>query len=61
MMAKVTLSIGFVGAKHEDEIEIDDTEYAECETDKQRDDLLHEYWRDWSNNYIDGGIEVIAT
>ena len=61
MMAKVTLSIGFPTAKHEDEIEIDDTELAECETVQQKEDLLHEYWQDWSNNYIDGGIELIES
>ena len=59
MMAKVTLGIGFPGANQEDEIEIDDTELAECETEEQKQDLLHGYWRDWSNNYIDGGIEII--
>ena len=59
MMAKVTLGIGYAGANHEDEIEIDDDDYASCETDKQRQDLLDEYWRDWSNNYIDGCIEII--
>jgi hypothetical protein len=61
MMAKVTLGIGFSGANHEDEIEIDDAEYAECETEEQKDDLLAEYWRAWSNNYIDGNINIIPT
>jgi hypothetical protein len=59
MMAKVTLGIGYPGANHEDEIEIDDTELAECETEAQKEKLLDEYWRDWANNYIDGGIDLI--
>lgn len=56
MKYRVTLSIGFVGAVHEDVLDVDDEELASCETDEQRDDLLNEYWQDWANNYIDGGI-----
>jgi len=59
MMAKVTLGIGFAGANQEDVIEIDDDDYTSCETEAQKEDLLNEYWRDWSNNYIDGGIQII--
>jgi len=59
MMARVTLGIGFAGANQEDVIEIDDDDYASCETEAQKEDLLNEYWRDWSNNYIDGGIQII--
>ena len=57
MKIKVTLSIGYPTAKHEDILDIDDTEWSECETEEERDDLLNEYWQDWSNNYIDGGWE----
>ena len=56
---RVTLSIGFAGAKHEDIIEIDDEEWDACNTDDEREDLINDYWRDWSNNYIDGGAELI--
>ena len=56
---KVSLGIGFANASHEDVIEIDDTEWAECETEEERGNLLGEYWQDWANNYIDGGTEVV--
>lgn len=55
---RVTLSIGIANASQEDYLDVDDDEWAECETDEQRDDLMHDYWRDWSNNYIDGGAEL---
>ncbi len=56
---KVTLSIGFVGAEHESILDIDDDEWAACETAMQRKDLMQEYWQDWANNYIDGGCELV--
>ena len=56
---RVSLGIGFANAEHVDELEVDQTEWDDCETDKQRDDLMETYWRDWSNNYIDGGFELI--
>jgi len=56
---KVTLSIGFAGATHEDVIEIDDDEWNYCKTEKERNDLMYDYWKDWSGNYIDGGPELI--
>jgi len=59
MKARVTLSIGYPTASHEDILDIDDVEYAECETDEQRQNLLNEYWQDWSNNYIDGSVNVV--
>ena len=59
MKIKVTLSIGYAGARHVDIIDVDDVEYNECETEEQRHDLLYDYWNDWSGNYIDGGWEVI--
>jgi len=57
-MAKfnVSLSIGFVGAKHTDVLEIDDAELDTCVTEEARYELLDSYWREWANNYIDGGI-----
>lgn len=56
---KVTLSIGFAGAAHEDVIDVDDEELAECKTDREREDLLTQYWQDWANNYIEGWHELI--
>ncbi len=57
--ARVTLGIGISNAYQEDIIDIDDTEWEECETDEEREDLLNVYWTHWSNEYIDGGIEVV--
>tara|TARA_R110000764_G_scaffold65547_1_gene137214 strand:- start:46 stop:231 length:186 start_codon:yes stop_codon:yes gene_type:complete len=56
---KVTLSIGYPTATHKDELEIDKDEWDHCETEEEREDLINDYWRDWSNNYIDGGAELI--
>ena len=54
---RVTLSIGYPTATHEDVIDVDNDELAACENEEQVQDLLHEYWIDWSNNYIDGSID----
>ena len=56
---KVTLSIGYPTATHKDVIDIDDTEWEECETDEQREDLLDLYWKEWAWNYIDGTVELV--
>ena len=56
---RVTLSIGFAGATHEDILEISDEELAVCKTQEDRDNLFNEYWTDWSNSYIDGYVELI--
>ena len=56
---RVNLGIGFVGAVHEDVIEIDDDEWDACESDDEREQLMDNYWKDWSANYIDGGYELI--
>lgn len=57
--AKLTLSIGFVGAIQKDIIDIDDDDYLACETDNEREQLLNEYWKDWANDYIDGNIRLV--
>lgn len=56
---RVSLSIGLAGCTQEDILEIDDIEWDECETDEQRDELMDMYWKEWSNGYIDGGVELI--
>jgi hypothetical protein len=58
-MIKVTLSIGYPSATRRDEIEVDNDEYNDCETDEQRDNLLFEYWKEWSNDFIEGDWKVI--
>ena len=55
-LLKVSLSIGLANASQEDEIEIDQEEWNECETDEQREQLKEAYWKDWAGNYIDGGF-----
>jgi hypothetical protein len=59
VQARLTLSIGFVGCRHDEVIDIPDEEYNECETEMDRQDLLDMYWKDWSSNYIDGVAEFI--
>jgi hypothetical protein len=56
---KVSLSIGYPGATREDVLEVDDTEWGECKTSQEQEELLESYWQEWSNNYIDGGFELI--
>ncbi len=55
MKVKMILGIGFPNAKQEEVIDVDDDDYNACKTQEEREDLLHGYWMDWSNNYIDGG------
>ncbi len=56
---RVSLSIGLANAEQIDILDINEDEWNECETDKERNDLMDSYWQDWSNNYIDGGYELI--
>ncbi len=56
MKYKVTLSIGFHGAEHNDILDVCDEEIADCETDEELQRLLDDYWKDWAWNYIDGSI-----
>ena len=56
---KVTLSIGYSGATHEDVLEIEDDEWVSCETDEEREKLIDDYWGDWANNYIDGSAVIV--
>lgn len=56
---RVSLSIGYPTARHEDVIDVDDDDLAVCETDEERDELCRQYWQDWANNYIDGDSELI--
>jgi len=58
MNVSVNLSIGYPTATREDIIEIDDTEYEECETDDEKENLIQEYWNEWAQNYIDGGWTI---
>lgn len=53
----VSLSIGISNAAQEDtfEIEVPDN-WREMPAD-DRAEHLDEYWKEWSNNYIDGYIE----
>lgn len=54
--ARFTLSIGFVGAKHEDIVEIQVEEDA---TKEEIEEEINEEWERWAMNYIDGGAEII--
>jgi len=56
---KVYLGIGYPTANHEDIIDVDDAELADCETEEDRDKLLSEYWAGWANNYIEGYHELV--
>ena len=59
MKVKVTLSIGYPTASHEDIIDVDDDDYASCKNDDQRGELIYEYWQEWANNYIDAGWVIL--
>ncbi len=56
---KVSLSIGLANSKQEDVIDIDDEEWNACETDEQREELMHAYWKDWANDFIDGSSTLV--
>lgn len=56
---KVSLSIGYNGAKHRDVLDIDDDDYNSCESDEEREALINEVALDWAWNYIDIGAEIV--
>ena len=55
----MTLGIGIANARQVDVLDIDEAEWVACETEDAREKLMDSYWRDWSNNFIDGGSELI--
>lgn len=59
MKVQVFLSMGLSGCKKEDIIEIDDDELADCETQKEKDELIEQYTKDWFWNEIDFGYEEV--
>ena len=60
---RFTLSIGYPGAIHEDEITVEEIGYSDREwnnlSEQEREDELEEYWKDWISNFIDGYWEKI--
>ena len=50
---KVSLSIGFNNAKHEDVIEIPEDELRRCSSAGEKDFLYHIYAKAWADNYIE--------
>jgi hypothetical protein len=55
---RVSLSIGFPGAKHVEEIEIDEEEWNLYETE-DKEYIMEEYAKDWAWDYIEIGAELI--
>lgn len=51
-----TLNIGLAGASQEDEVDVDIPDEA---SEEEADELIHEAWKDWAWNYIDGGTREI--
>ena len=60
---KLTLFIGIHNACQEDYITIEEMGFTEQEwnalTDENKNEILQENWNDWSNNFIDGGWELV--
>ena len=56
---KVSLSIGFAGCTQRDILEIPQEEWDACKNEQENWKLMNDYWVDWSNNYIDGGCEIL--
>ncbi len=64
---KFTFSIGYTGAEHEDEFEVQhigkgytDNEWNALD-EKEREKLVFDEWEQWIWNYIDGSQEIIKT
>lgn len=56
---EVRLSIGYTGASHEDVIEIDDSEFAKCNSEEEKNAYLEEEWKEWANGYIEASFRLI--
>ena len=57
MKIRFTLSIGFAGADHAEELDVDDADVPSDPT--EREAYLTAEWKEWAWNYIDGGATVI--
>ena len=55
----MTLGIGYAGARHEDVIEINDSVWAACETEEEREEVIDQHASDWANNFIDIGAQIV--
>ncbi len=57
-----TLTIGYPGATHEEEMTIEEMDFNEVEweelTEDEREKVLQENWEAWSSNFIEGGWEI---
>jgi len=53
---KFTLSTGFVGAEHEETVEL---EFKDDMTEEEIEEILEKHWEDWIWNYIDGGWKIL--
>ena len=56
---KVSLSIGYPTATHEDVIEVDKYKWEEWKSEYERRCLIEEALREWTENFINGGYELI--
>jgi hypothetical protein len=52
------VGVGLVGADMTEEFEIDDEELEGA--GDARDTLIHDYWREWAMQCLDGGYEEIG-
>ena len=59
MEYKVTLSIGYPGADHQDILEVDDEDLSGCQTEESKADLIQQYAIEWANNYIEVWTEPV--
>lgn len=53
MKIRMYCGIGYVGAEHEDEIEIDDAELDGMSEDEEYDYIMKEYLVPFANQYLD--------
>ena len=53
-----TLNIGYRGAGHEETFSLEQLgiESSDFSTRKELNNLLEKEWKDWVNNFIDGGF-----
>jgi hypothetical protein len=57
---KFTLSIGLANAERSETFTFEQLGISEddYETEEELEEILNEEWAMWSNEYIDGGVEI---
>ena len=61
---ELTVGVGYVNAIRKDTMTVEEMGYTYEDWEKldnnEKEEILQKCWKDWSNNFIDGGWNLLA-